>query len=102
MTNSIDLISSMDTDLKKYTHPIRIKAGPNPAFNTIYIYIEMLQPNQEITISILSNTGNVMQTVKTNSSAQSIKIDISSLVNGTYFVQAISGNNRVSQQFVKH
>ena len=57
--------------------------------------------NKELKISVLSITGRVLKTIQTNSSNQSLQINVSSLDAGIYIVEVVSGNTRVHKQFVK-
>ncbi|MEO7802013.1 MAG: Ig-like domain-containing protein, partial [Ginsengibacter sp.] len=87
--------------LASETQSPSISVSPNPVFNTMNVSTKMFKNNEAIFVSILSSTGNILQTMKIASPSQSFKVDVSSLVNGSYFVQAVSGNQKAIYQFIK-
>ena len=84
-----------------YTEPVSIKVGPNPASNTISVFTTGLQKDKELRISVLSISGVVQKSINTTTSNRVVQVDISSLINGAYFIQVMSGDMVVIKQFVK-
>jgi len=80
---------------------ISIKLGPNPASNTLSVFIQGTQKDKELKVSILSINGILLKTINSNKSNSVIQVDVSSLMAGTYLVQAVSGDKIVYKQFVK-
>ena len=73
---------------------------PNPSGNEITIPIE--QGLQPISLDILSNTGQVAKSInKIEPIENNIKIDISSLLIGSYFVSVYYPKKTISYKFVK-
>jgi hypothetical protein len=102
------IVSSRPTDNKKgIMGTIDIKVAPNPATNAVNIYMNGLQQNRTVTISVISVSGIVMKTMKTmktmkiNNSIQTIQLDVSSLVRGAYTIKITSGDKTAYKQFVK-
>ena len=80
---------------------IVLKLGPNPASNTLSVFIQGVQNNKELKISILSISGILLKTINSNKSNSVVQVDVSSLMAGTYLLQAVSGDKIVYKQFVK-
>jgi len=78
-----------------------IKLAPNPATNIVNIYVNGLQQNKPVTISVISVSGIVMKTMQINNSIQTVQLDVSSLVSGVYTVKLTSGDKTTYKQFVK-
>ncbi len=78
-----------------------IKIGPNPASSTLSIFIQGIQKNKELKISILSINGSLLKVVNSNSSNSIIQVDISAFTAGTYLVEVLAGDKKVYKQFVK-
>jgi hypothetical protein len=84
-----------------YTEPVSIKVGPNPAINTISVFTTGLQKDEELKISVLSISGVVLKRINTTTANRAVQVDISSLVNGNYFIKVMSGKVVVVKPFVK-
>ncbi len=80
---------------------ISLGVYPNPARNIINISAKGLQQNKQATISVISASGAVMKMMLTNSSTQTIQMDVSSWVSGVYTIKVISGDKVVYKRFVK-
>ncbi len=78
-----------------------IKLAPNPATSIVNIYTAGLQQDKQATISIISASGIVMKTIRSNSSDKIVQLDVSSLVRGVYTIKITSGNKMTYKQFVK-
>jgi hypothetical protein len=85
----------------KYIEPVSVKVGPNPASNIISVFTTGLQKDKKLEIIVSSLSGVILKTVNTNTSNKVVQIDISSLINGAYFVKIISGDMIVDKQIVK-
>jgi parallel beta-helix repeat protein len=85
----------------KSLEEVNIKVGPNPTSSTLYVYTNSLQSNEELKISVLSITGQVLKTIPANASNQVSQLNVSSLKAGTYVVQIISGDKIINKKFVK-
>ena len=80
---------------------ISIKLGPNPASNTLSVFIQGVQKDKELKISILSINGVLLKTINSNKSNSVVHVDVSSLKPGTYLVQAVLNDKIVYKQFIK-
>ncbi len=78
-----------------------IKLSPNPAKNILNIYTNGLKQNKPLTISVISASGIIMKTLRSNSSTEKIQLDVSSYGSGVYAVKIISGERIRYRQFVK-
>ncbi len=78
-----------------------LKVSPNPVSTTLNIATKGLEQNKELTISVVSVSGSTIKTIRSNTSAQVVQIDVSSLNNGVYIIKVVCGNKVLSQQFVK-
>lgn len=78
-----------------------LKVSPNPVSTTLNIAIKGLEQNKELTISVVSVSGNTVKTIRSNTSGQVVQMDVSSLNNGVYIIKVVCGNKVLSQQFVK-
>jgi parallel beta-helix repeat protein len=85
----------------KYTEPVSIKVGPNPATNTISVFTTGLQKDKQFKIIISSLSGVIVKSINTTTSNKVVQIDISSLITGAYFMKIISGDMIFDKQFVK-
>ncbi len=84
-----------------HTEEAGFKLTPNPARNTVYIYPSSLSRKKDFKISVLSITGAVIKTINCKTSGKVIEVDVSSLSEGAYILQASSGLTRRSRTFVK-
>jgi hypothetical protein len=80
---------------------ISIKLGPNPASNTLSVFIQGVRKDKESKISILSINGVLLKTINSNKSNSVVHVDVSSLKAGTYLVQAVLNDKIVYKQFIK-
>ncbi len=75
--------------------------APNPANSMVNIYTTGLQQDKPATISVISASGVVIKKMRSNSSAKTIQLDVSSLVRGVYTIKFISGDKVLYKQSVK-
>lgn len=74
---------------------------PNPAGNNVNINISGLLQNKQTSVSIISAAGVVMKTMQSNSSTQTTRLDVSSLVSGVYTIKFVCGDKLMYRQFIK-
>ncbi len=79
---------------------LKLKVYPNPATNLVNLVTGGLQ-NKPVTISIISASGVVMQTMRTTSPEQTVQLDVSSLERGVYTINLIVGEKVLYNKFVK-
>ncbi len=82
------------------TGSLSLKADPNPVKNILNIYITGFERNKKLTISVVSVSGVVLNTIQKTSN-QIVQMDVSSLKQGIYFLKVLSGDKILYTQFVK-
>ncbi|MEO6452440.1 MAG: T9SS type A sorting domain-containing protein [Ginsengibacter sp.] len=94
-------------DLKKVTDKLNIlknslalNINPNPGGNILNISAKGLPSKDRSTIFILSVSGAVIKTIEAKSLSD-LRLDISSLRAGTYFIKVITGDKILHKSFVK-
>jgi hypothetical protein len=80
---------------------LSLKVGPNPASDRLAVFTSGFPQNSTLDISILSLGGNTVKTIRSVIANQELQVDISSLKNGVYVIQARAKNMMVTKQFVK-
>jgi hypothetical protein len=102
VTNSsiVSRPSSVDskTDLND---ALSMSLSPVPARSTLQIYTKGLQLNKPSTISVMSSTGVLLETIQSNTSDKVVLLDVSSLVSGVYTIKVINGHKVAYKQFAK-
>jgi predicted phage tail protein len=79
---------------------LKLKVYPNPETNLVNLVTGGLQ-NKPVTISIISASGVVMQTMRITSPEQTVQLDVSSLERGVYTIKLIVGEKVLYNKFVK-
>lgn len=76
---------------------------PVPASTKLQVAITKEMEGKNIRISIRNNEGKLVQQIQKNpgNGAQSITLDVSSLISGLYHITVVSGNEQLSSQFIK-
>jgi len=100
-TDNMGLSTTATPDSVIVTDLVNMQLAPNPVGNILYITIYGLKKDRNAKITILSNSGSVIKTLRANTSETSIKVDVSSLHSGIYTVQFTSGFVSLSGQIVK-
>ena len=78
---------------------LSLRLSPNPVHNTLHVSING-QQNKTSELYILSASGVVIKNIHSLNSTE-VPLDISSLVNGVYFIKIISGDKVMYKRFVK-
>lgn len=81
--------------------PLSPNVNPNPATNVLNISAYGLQENKKSMISVLSVSGMVLKTIQSNALNKNVKLNVSSLSAGVYFIKVINGDKILYKQFVK-
>jgi hypothetical protein len=81
--------------------PFQIKLNPNPVDHTLNISLDDVHANGQLSISVLSVSGDVIKTLQLKKVNNNISLNVSSLSPGVYFIKAISGNKFACKEFVK-
>ncbi len=102
VTNA-SIVSSRPSSVKQndLNSALSLGLSPNPTRSTLQIFTKRLQLNKPSTISVISALGVVMKTVNSNTSKQTVQLDVSSLANGVYTLKVVSGGKMMYRQFVK-
>ena len=80
-----------------------MKVFPNPAVNTIQINIDGIKiSNQKANLSVKSLSGIVFKNIPVILSGKTIEADVSYLRTGAYIVTMVSGNFKISKNFIKN
>ncbi len=75
---------------------------PNPANNSIFVRLNIINTTEENVISLIDVTGKIVLTKKTNNNG-TIEIDTQNLSNGVYFVHLTNVElNMVSKIVITH
>ncbi len=82
------------------TASLSLKAVPNPVKNILNLYTTGFDHNKKLTISVVSVSGVVMNSVHKTAS-QTMQMDVSLLKPGKYFLKVVSGDKTLYTQFVK-
>ena len=99
VTEEEDLISGIPAAL---TTALRVNVFPNPSADQINIQLDrLMEDDQQVVIRLLDESGRIVRTERLGTDAQlrGFRMDISSLASGTYYLQAVNGN-QVSTQTV--
>ncbi len=99
--NNLTEITNVPGSVASGLEGITLKLWPNPANNTLSVFIPGVQNNKELKISILSINGILLKTINSYKSNSLVQVDVSSLRAGTYLVQMVLGNKILYKQFVK-
>lgn len=92
---------SLKNDKTTLNDALRLTLSPDPAADIVNVHLAGLQQNKQATISVISVSGIVLKTVHINASAQTIPINVSSLISGMYLLKVVCGNTVLHKQFVK-
>ncbi len=95
--NVNNLNISQYQEIKK--REIDLKTYPNPATNEVTLTLPFYM-NENINIDIMSSLGKVLIS-KNNISGDEIKIDISSLKKGVYFIRCKRNDKTINTKFIK-
>ena len=80
---------------------VRLTLSPNPARNILQLYIIGLQMFKPSTILVISSSGVILKTIKSNTTPKIVQLNLSSLVSGVFTIKVISGDKIMYKQFVK-
>jgi serine/threonine-protein kinase len=94
----VRMIASI-TGVNNISNLLSTSVYPNPARQKLYVKFSQTLQDAAI-IKILDITGKEVMTFE-HAQGESVQIDISSLVQGIYFVQTITNNNTVVEKFIK-
>lgn len=78
---------------------ISLKLSPNPAHNILNITTEGIERNRQTTMSLISSSGTILKTMRSNKSIQ--PLDVSALAKGVYTIRILSGDKVIYRKFVK-
>jgi len=101
LNTSTDVDNSQNRTAVNSTNILSMKLGPNPANNMLSVFVQGIQKNRDLKISILSIDGITIKTINSGTLNSAIRADVSNLSAGIYLVQAISGDNIIYGKFVK-
>lgn len=88
---------SISVGVEETENPVYFSFGPNPAREYMNLY--MANSTGDVDISIHDITGKVMQ--NETASGESIRLNLSGLPQGSYFIMVTDGENRFSRRFVR-
>jgi parallel beta-helix repeat protein len=74
---------------------------PNPAGNTVFVSGKGLPQNKDFIISVVSKSGAILKTIRSNTSNKAVEVNVSSLSAGVYTIKATAGFITINKQFVK-
>lgn len=94
----INQSGSIVTNVDKTLNAAEFSFGPNPVKNNINLYFSH-NTGLENTVSVYQLNGQLVQTIQSQNSK--IKLDVSNLPSGTYFLNASNELNNFSKKFVK-
>jgi hypothetical protein len=80
---------------------LSVKLGPNPVNNVLSVFVQGIEKNRDLKISILSINGITIKSINSNTLTSVTPVDVSNLNAGMYLVQAISGDKIIYEKFVK-
>jgi hypothetical protein len=80
---------------------LSVKLGPNPVNNVLSVFVQGIEKNRDLKISILSINGITIKSINSNTLTSVKPVDVSNLNAGMYLVQAISGDKIIYEKFVK-
>lgn len=78
-----------------------VSLSPNPAKDILQVSISGVLKNTAVLLSIFSSDGVVKKQINMNGKSQSLNINISDLLGGTYTLQIKSGDKISNKQFIK-
>ncbi|SDR70637.1 Por secretion system C-terminal sorting domain-containing protein [Polaribacter sp. KT25b] len=86
--------TALSTD-EQHLNENLVEISPNPASNSIFI--NHLKKNKNINIYSLS--GQLIKSIKTSYNS-SLKLDVSNLISGIYFIKIVSENNSITKKII--
>ena len=98
---SVQMPVSAESLLPEVAEVLSADVAPNPAKNILNIKPTGLQKNKQLSVSIISSSGIIIQTKQFSSSTQTIRLNLSSLVSGVYTIKLVNGDKVLYKQFVK-
>ena len=100
---SADLLSVPSQEIpSKPDFVANVKMFPNPAANNSNVQFELFQAS-DVEINVYSLTGKRVKTIKLDNlgaGTQNVDLNVENLVNGTYILDVIVGDNREVAKFV--
>ncbi len=94
------LFASPNEVLSGTENSLKVRIGPNPASD--YIFVETTSGSPSAAITIVNQSGiAVYNSIFENRDYLREKIDLSSLANGVYFISVRSGSNCYTGKFIK-
>ena len=101
-SNTADTVTASKANLVKANlsnELLELKLSPNPVHKILYITING-QKNKPAELYLISASGVAIKNVHSLTSNE-VSLDVSSLVNGVYFIKVINGGKVMYKQFVK-
>ena len=87
--------------LSSTQNALSLNAYPNPAVSQISVTIPSDWQNKTTAYNIYTLSGNLIKQKISNSAAQTETFNISNLPTGMYIVKVVSGNEMLTQHFIK-
>lgn len=79
---------------------LALKLSPNPAHGILQVYTTGMM-NTSASIDIISSAGVVIKTFRQAGLNNGLRVDISSLPAGSYFLRVITGDKTIQKKFIK-
>jgi len=91
---NVEVVGSTATKIDNESYSNSFKIYPNPASG--YVNVDITDFNKSASVSIYNITGQLVKRVNTNSSR--VRVDLSGLTKGSYFVKVNDGLSAVTQK----
>jgi hypothetical protein len=80
---------------------LALNLSPNPVAGQLSISVDGLLENTKSALSVLSATGVIVKTINASTLGKNLKLNVSMLSSGVYFIKFVNGDKILYKQFLK-